>query len=97
MIKFSELSECLACSGTSLEQVLDLGAQPLANNFTSNPMPAEYFPLALNFCHACSHLHLTHSVNRENLYSTPHKPFKNNYILFYIINIYNSSIYCNYV
>jgi hypothetical protein len=68
MIKFSELSECLACLGTSLEQVLDLGSQPLANNFTSNSMPAEYFPLALNFCHACSHLQLTHSVNRENLF-----------------------------
>lgn len=62
------LTRCLACESQSLEEILDLGNQALANDFNVSKSPDELFPLALNYCHQCSHLQLTHSVERTRLF-----------------------------
>ena len=65
----TELLSCLACGGTSLREILDLGLQPLANEFTKTPEVNRLYPLKLHFCKMCSHLQLSHSVDREYLFS----------------------------
>lgn len=63
------LDICLACGNKRLEEVVDLGDQPLANSFTELPNEdLERFPLRLNFCPACTHLQLSHSVNRNDIF-----------------------------
>jgi 2-polyprenyl-3-methyl-5-hydroxy-6-metoxy-1,4-benzoquinol methylase len=62
------LTQCLACDSLNLEEVLDLGHQALANDFGTSKSPDQKFPLALNYCHDCSHLQLTHSVERARLF-----------------------------
>ena len=62
------LTQCLACDSGNLEEVLDLGHQALANDFSVSQFPDQKFPLALNYCHHCSHLQLTHSVERARLF-----------------------------
>jgi len=64
-----ELVSCLACGNSGLKKILDLGSQPLANDFKKNPDINEVFPLKLNFCQICSHLQLSHSVDRELIFS----------------------------
>ena len=63
-----ELTECLACGHTELELALDLGEQPLANNFLSKPGKNKQYPLAVNRCQQCFHLQLTHVVDPEIIY-----------------------------
>jgi 2-polyprenyl-3-methyl-5-hydroxy-6-metoxy-1,4-benzoquinol methylase len=64
-----ELKKCIACGGTDLTLTLDLGDQPLANNFLSKPDVAEeFYPLAVNRCQECNHLQLTHIVNPTIIY-----------------------------
>ena len=58
------MTECLACGGSSLSLCLDLGEQPLANNYDTD----EKYPLALNYCEDCYHAQLTVSVDPEKLY-----------------------------
>lgn len=63
-----ELNECVACGSTALNLALDLGKQPLANNFLSEPGKNKEYPLAVNRCTECNHLQLTHIVNPEIIY-----------------------------
>ena len=63
-----ELLECLACGSTELLPVIDLGDQPLANNFKKQPAQNEQYPLAVNQCSSCYHLQLTHVVDPEIIY-----------------------------
>ncbi len=63
-----ELTECLACGGTDLRLELDLGKQPLANNFLAEPGKNQNYPLAVNRCADCCHLQLTHVVDPEIIY-----------------------------
>jgi 2-polyprenyl-3-methyl-5-hydroxy-6-metoxy-1,4-benzoquinol methylase len=62
------LTRCLTCDSVNLEEVLNLGYQALANDFSVSKTPDQQFPLALNYCHDCSHLQLTHSVERARLF-----------------------------
>ena len=68
MKECKELDECLACSHDDLELTLDLGEQPLANNFLSSPGLNKSYPLAVNRCRRCFHLQLTHVVDPEIIY-----------------------------
>lgn len=69
MTNAKELKECLCCGSQSLETVLDLGTQPLANSFINDPEQSELtFPLILNRCTKCSHLQLSHAVNPDLLF-----------------------------
>jgi SAM-dependent methyltransferase len=64
----TELTECLACGGTSLELTLNLNNQPLANSFQTEPGTNQEYPLAVNRCTECCHLQLTHIVDPEIIY-----------------------------
>jgi SAM-dependent methyltransferase len=63
-----ELLECLACGSTELLPAIDLGDQPLANNFKKELAQNEQYPLAVNHCADCYHLQLTHVVSPEIIY-----------------------------
>ena len=63
-----ELTECLACGSGNLESAINLGNQPLANNFLKKPDQNNFYPLAVNLCTNCYHLQLTHVVDPEIIY-----------------------------
>jgi 2-polyprenyl-3-methyl-5-hydroxy-6-metoxy-1,4-benzoquinol methylase len=63
------VDNCIACDSDQLELCLDLGQQPLANNFREHETVSETrYPLAVNRCQHCDHLQLTHVVNPEIIY-----------------------------
>lgn len=64
------ITECLACGNHNLVPSLDLGNQPLANNFRVNQSDSEeMYPLAVNRCQDCDHLQLTHAVDPKLIYT----------------------------
>ncbi len=63
--------DCRLCGSTSLEQVLDLGQTPLANEFVpaeQSQRPQDLFPLSVHLCGRCGHAQLVHVVNPERLF-----------------------------
>lgn len=58
---------CHACGKANLRTMLDLGNQPLANNYHKNENQDEY-PLKLNLCENCYHLQLSHTVNPDLMF-----------------------------
>lgn len=69
MEKCVEIKECIACAGTDLETVINLGIQPLANSFLKDSDdPEESFMLATNYCKHCHHVQLTHKVDPDLLF-----------------------------
>lgn len=63
------LNKCLCCENTSLQKVLNLNDQPLANSYLkSKEEPEEVYPLAINYCPVCTHIQLTHAVNPDLLF-----------------------------
>lgn len=68
MSNFVELTRCLACDGARLKNYLDLGNQPLANDFRENSLSMQSYPLGLQVCLDCWHSQLTVSVNPEILF-----------------------------
>ena len=68
MLELTYLGSCLACGSMNLDLALDLGQQPLANNFKAAPKDNEYYPLAVNRCTRCHHLQLTHVVDPAVIY-----------------------------
>ena len=65
-----EIKTCIACGSDELVPVLDLGFQPLANNYKKNKNdPEQSFPLAINRCKHCYHVQLTHKVNPELMFT----------------------------
>jgi 2-polyprenyl-3-methyl-5-hydroxy-6-metoxy-1,4-benzoquinol methylase len=65
------ITECLACGAHNLIPTLDLGTQPLANNFrtTESTEGEPRYPLAINRCGDCNHLQLTHAVDPALIYT----------------------------
>lgn len=64
------ITHCLACGSSNLSLALDLGNQPLANNFRSQQEDHEQeYPLAVNRCGECNHLQLTHVVDPSVIYT----------------------------
>lgn len=57
---------CLACGNPDLKLGLDLGEQPLANDYTSSD-PHKY-PLKLVYCNNCYHAQLSKFIDPEKLY-----------------------------
>ncbi len=49
------LESCVACGWHHLERFIDLGPQPLANQFHDGSKPLTSWPLALNYCANCFH------------------------------------------
>jgi 2-polyprenyl-3-methyl-5-hydroxy-6-metoxy-1,4-benzoquinol methylase len=64
------IKSCRACGGTDLAQVLDLGLQPLANDFRKpDDEFAGFAPLKVMLCNTCSLAQLSVVVKPEILYS----------------------------
>jgi SAM-dependent methyltransferase len=65
----TENTHCLACGGNNIHLALDLKAQPLANSYLDDPQTDEtFYPLAVNLCHDCFHLQLSHTVDPAIIY-----------------------------
>lgn len=58
-------TKCQACGGNGLEEVLDLGYQPLCNEFSPKdepPHPETFYPLCLCHCPTCSLVQLNYVI-----------------------------------
>lgn len=63
-------TECRACRGDKLVPVMDLGIQPLSNDFCRDGQERQgYAPLTVLFCHACGLAQLSVIVRPDILYS----------------------------
>lgn len=69
MQEYKELKNCLCCDSIHLQSVIDLGDQPLANNFHSNTKELTKYPLQLNVCTDCYHCQLSIAVNPELMFT----------------------------
>jgi 2-polyprenyl-3-methyl-5-hydroxy-6-metoxy-1,4-benzoquinol methylase len=59
---------CQGCGGEGLERLLDLGYQPLCNEFLpadDAPLPQTYYPLCLCYCHKCTLAQLDYVIPTE--------------------------------
>ena len=59
---------CQGCGNEGLERLLDLGYQPLCNEFTpvdDAPLPQTFYPLCLCYCHECSLAQLDYVIPTE--------------------------------
>ena len=60
---------CLACGASVLVSCLDLGAQPLANEFKNSATePEETYPLAVVRCVECDHLQLDYFIDPDLMF-----------------------------
>lgn len=65
-----ELTLCLCCKSEN-KLFLDLGSQPLANNYQeAKNTDTNIYPLKLKYCPNCFHCQLSHAVNPELLFKT---------------------------
>ncbi len=67
MSNVQELNRCLCCNGKKLVPYLDLGVQPLANNY-HNGESQEKYPLGVQVCETCFHNQLTHKVDNHLMF-----------------------------
>lgn len=68
----NKLSQCRVCGSTDLVQFLDLGVQPLCNNFLTREQLAlgePKYPLVLFFCRNCYLVQLTDSVPAQEMFA----------------------------
>jgi len=63
----TKINNCVVCGNDKLIQFLNLGEQPLANDFHSS-LNTRY-PLRVNYCPVCNHSQLSHSVHPGTLFS----------------------------
>ncbi len=63
-----ELKYCLCCKEKN-NLLLDLGYQPLANDFHEINYINNVYPLRLKYCSSCYHCQLSHSVSPEILFT----------------------------
>jgi 2-polyprenyl-3-methyl-5-hydroxy-6-metoxy-1,4-benzoquinol methylase len=65
---FKVLNQCVACGQSSLELVIDLGNQTLANEYRVDENAIEEFPLQLFRCVKCTHSQISIAVNPDRLF-----------------------------
>jgi len=63
-----ELKVCLCCKMDTLKTVINLGYQPLANDFHQKEIICKNYPLHLMYCKNCYHNQLSHSINPDILF-----------------------------
>ena len=61
-------NECRICFNPHLYSILDLGTQPLANEYHNNTSTLNEYPLHLIWCPNCTHLQLNYVVDKNVLY-----------------------------
>jgi len=64
------LERCLCCGEAMPDPFLDLGAQPLANNYHDGMHPLPTYPLAVAQCNSCRHRQLTVAVEPAEMFDT---------------------------
>jgi 2-polyprenyl-3-methyl-5-hydroxy-6-metoxy-1,4-benzoquinol methylase len=68
MIKsYTEINNCLCCNLPN-QLLLDLGYQPLANNFHEKNISCDNYPLRLMLCKNCYHCQLSHIIDPSILF-----------------------------
>jgi len=67
-LDFTPLLNCVACDNIISEVTLDLGNQPLANDFLEAYTVFETYPLKLMRCSNCFHSQLSIAVNPDRLF-----------------------------
>lgn len=65
---YKKLTSCVCCGSVNLFQILDLGEQPLANNFHDNTKSLPTFELKLMGCPSCFHTQLSIAIDPEILF-----------------------------
>jgi SAM-dependent methyltransferase len=66
---YTTITHCRICGSTEVEQILDLGAQPLANSLLINPDAIELFvPLIIIRCENCSTIQLSVNVDPKLMF-----------------------------
>ena len=66
------IEQCRSCGSRSLEQILDLGMQPLANALLASRecIPQEKrYPLTLLFCGDCSLVQIRETIDPQVLFN----------------------------
>jgi hypothetical protein len=63
-----EITACQICSSDDLTVILDMGEQPLAENFSSG----KRYPLALQQCGDCTLVQLTYAVDQREVFPLDH-------------------------
>jgi len=66
---YVEILYCLCCKNPT-SKFLDLGNQPLANNYHTKEEKCDVYPLNLTVCKTCFHCQLSHAVNPEILFKS---------------------------
>jgi SAM-dependent methyltransferase len=72
------LTSCRSCGGSSLEVVLDLGSQPIANAFVEENRkgePEDRFPLEIAFCEDCALVQVTETIDPDILFGQDYPYF----------------------
>lgn len=60
--------ECRVCKGAHTHVILDMGKQPLANNYVQLPFRQDEYPLCLIRCKDCQHTQLNFTVRPEVMF-----------------------------
>ena len=63
------IPKCLACTNKN-NLFLDLGNQPLANNYHEKDETCDTYPLKIMYCSNCFHCQLSHAVNPDIMFKT---------------------------
>jgi len=66
--KYQIVTTCRCCGSNKLRQYIDLGEQPLANNFHDGSAELSTFPLKALYCSTCSHSQLSVVVDPDTLF-----------------------------
>jgi 2-polyprenyl-3-methyl-5-hydroxy-6-metoxy-1,4-benzoquinol methylase len=67
-VDYTILTDCVACGESELTTTLDLGSQPLANDFLEPGSEFDTYPLKLVRCSNCFHSQLSIAVNPARLF-----------------------------
>lgn len=59
---------CRICGSSDGDTIIDLGKQPLANNFVNEPIHQSVYPLCLVRCLECEHTQLNYTVKPEVMF-----------------------------
>ena len=63
-----KINNCRLCNGKLSEPKINLGSTPLANEFLSEKIEQETFPLEVCVCESCQHYQLNESIDPEKLF-----------------------------
>ena len=66
---FKIINQCRACKSKKLRDILDLGKQPLANDFRTKPKNLIKIPLKIIRCNKCKLIQLSATVNPSKMFS----------------------------